>query len=277
VSVKRTVLRYHGGKWKLAPWIISHFPEHRIYVEPFGGAASVLVRKSRSYAEVYNDLDGEVVNVFRVLRDRMQATELERLLRLTPFGREEFNASYKLSDDPIESARRTMIRSYMGFGSDGVNGERPTGFRANVNRSGTTPAHDWKNFADAIPHMTERLQGVVIEHRQAVDVIMQYDSPETLHYVDPPYLHATRPNNNGGRKRYRHEMADKEHIELAMVLRDLEGMVIVSGYPSRLYDEDLFDDWTRIKRLSHADGARVRTEVLWISPNTLTYKQEALI
>src|ERR1041385_943962 len=105
----RPVVRYHGGKWNLAPWIISHFPPHRIYVEPFGGAASVLLQKPRSYAEIYNDLDQEVVNVFRILRDRKAARELERLLRLTPFARDEFCHSYGRDDKErpsrIERAR----------------------------------------------------------------------------------------------------------------------------------------------------------------------------
>src|SRR3990167_11343170 len=103
----RPVMRYHGGKWRLAPWVIEHFPEHRVYTEAFGGGASVLMRKPRSYAEVYNDLDGEIVNVFRVLRDPSQARELERLLRLTPFARSEFETSYITDGDPLEQARRT--------------------------------------------------------------------------------------------------------------------------------------------------------------------------
>jgi len=113
VAPTRPVLRYHGGKWRLASWIISHFPPHRVYVEPFGGAASVLLRKPRSYAEVYNDMDGEIVNVFRVLRDPARARELERVLRLTPFAREEFELSYIRDEDPIEQARRTIVRAFI--------------------------------------------------------------------------------------------------------------------------------------------------------------------
>lgn len=121
---RRPVLRYHGGKWRLAPWICAHFPAHRLYVEPFGGAASVLLRKPRSYGEIYNDLDGEIVNVFRVLRDNGHA--LRAALELTPFAREEFAESYMPHSDPIEQARRTIVRSFQGFGSAAVCGE---GFR----------------------------------------------------------------------------------------------------------------------------------------------------
>lgn len=123
----RPILRWHGGKFILAPWIISHLPKHRIYVEPLGGAGSVLLRKPRSYAEVYNDRDGEVVNLFRVARER--GDDLRRALELTPFSREEFVLSYASTDDPIEQARRTVTRSFMGFGSNSHN--HLTGFRGN--------------------------------------------------------------------------------------------------------------------------------------------------
>src|SRR5262245_58814798 len=109
---RRPVLRYHGGKWRLAPWIIEHFPEHRIYVEPYGGGASVLLRKSRAFAEVYNDLDGDVVNVFRVLRDRASAAALIRAIELTPWARDEFRLSYRPASDPVERARRTIARAF---------------------------------------------------------------------------------------------------------------------------------------------------------------------
>ena len=108
MTVTRPALRYHGGKWKLAPWLQLFFPAHRVYVEPFGGGASVLLRKPRSYGEVYNDLDAEVVNVFRMLRDR--GPELHNLLTLTPFARAEFKLAYETSADPLEQARRTIAR-----------------------------------------------------------------------------------------------------------------------------------------------------------------------
>ncbi|ERV79259.1 hypothetical protein Q058_02232 [Pseudomonas aeruginosa BL04] len=161
---QRPILRYHGGKWLLAPWIIQHLAPHHTYIEPFGGAASVLLRKARSYAEVYNDLDGDVVNLFRVARDRGE--ELRQALALTPLAREEFEASYAETTDPLERARRMVVRSFQGFGSAAANGER-TGFRSTSARIGTTPALDWLNYPDALAAITERLQGVVIENRDA--------------------------------------------------------------------------------------------------------------
>lgn len=266
VTPTRPVLRWHGGKWLLAPWIISHFPPHRVYVEPFGGAASVLLRKKRSYAEVYNDLDRDAVNLFRVLQDPGRADRLHELLRLTPFARAEFEQAYEPTEDDVERARRLIIRSFMGFGSDGCNDARPTGFRANSNRSGTTPAHDWVNYADALPHVIERLRAVIIESRDAIAVMAHQDSPATLHYVDPPYLWATRAAvKNSERKNYRHEMNDDDHARLLDFLKTLEGMVILSGYPSQMYD-DALPGWTRLEREALADGARARIEVLWINP-----------
>jgi DNA adenine methylase len=254
---KRPILRWHGGKWVLANWISQHLPKHRVYVEPFGGAGSVLLRKPRSYAEVYNDLDGEVVNLFRVAREHGDVLRLA--LELTPFARDEFALSYAPTDDPVEQARRTVARSFMGFGSNSHN--KATGFRANSNRSGTTPAHDWRNYPDAFVAVIERLRGVCIENRDAVEVMQAHDGDETVHYVDPPYVASTR--DNGGD--YRHEMTDADHEALAQELNKLRGAVVLSGYASQLYDE-LYKDWQKIERHAMADGARARTEVLWLSP-----------
>lgn len=240
----------------LANWIIGHLPKHRVYVEPFGGAASVLLRKPRSYSEVYNDMDGEVVNLFRVARDH--GDELRRALELTPFARDEFVESYATTTDPIEQARRTVARSFMGFGSNSHN--KKTGFRANSNRSGTTPAHDWRNYPQAFGDVIERLRGVVIENRDAAAVMLAHDSTETVHYVDPPYVAETRDKGAD----YRHEMTDADHEALAETLHKLTGAVVLSGYRNPIYDA-LYGGWQRIDRNSHADGARDRVESLWLS------------
>lgn len=258
LALRRPLLRWHGGKWNLAPWIIGHFPPHRCYVEPFGGAASVLIRKPRSYAEVYNDLDGEAVNLFRVLRSG-RAGELVEAVRLTPFAREEFADAYKPAEDAVERARRLIIRSFMGFGSNGHN--RLTGFRANSNRSGTTPARDWVNYPDALAAIIGRMTGVVIENRDACEVMGAHDTPETLHYVDPPYVMATRSDTGSD---YAHELTDDQHQALLAFLCTLEGTVVLSGYPHEMYDNAL-SGWQRIDRPALADNAKPRTEVLWIN------------
>jgi DNA adenine methylase len=251
-----------------------------VYVEPYGGAASVLLRKPRSYGEIYNDLYGELVAVFRVLRDRDQAAELERLLRLTPFAREEFEGAYAPTDDAVEGARRTIIRSFMGFGSAATYNGHATGFRCNSNRNGTTPAHDWVNWPNQVRAFTERLQGVVIESRPAVDVVRQHDAPGTLHYVDPPYPHGTRTHKvRATGQVYAFELTDDDHRALASVLRRVSGLVVLSGYSCDLYDQELYSDWHRVTCRALADGAQARTEVLWLSPRTwdaLAGRQERL-
>lgn len=254
----RPVLRWHGGKWKLAPWIIEHFPIHRIYVEPFGGAASVLMRKPRSFAEVYGDLDGEVVNLFRMVRDR--GIELAEALALTPYAEDEFLDAQGLHPDPLERARRLCVRSWMGLGASGAT--QRVGFRHDIKRRGTSPATDWHRFPVALAQLVERLRGVVIENRDAAEVMLYHDSPETLHYVDPPYLSASRDRGRD----YRHEMTDQDHQALAVVLNSLQGMVVLSGYDQPAYDEH-YKGWAKVYRKSFADGGRARTEALWLSPN----------
>lgn len=263
----RPALRYHGGKWILAPKIIAHFPRHRVYTEAFGGGASVLLRKARCYAEVYNDLDGEVVNFFRVVRD--QGDRLRELIAHTPFAREEFALSYQRAEDPVEQARRTVVRSFMGFGSSAI--WQKTGFRSNSSRSGTTPAHDWVNYAEAMPLLIERMRGVVVENVDASAILLRHDKPTTLHYVDPPYVLGTR---NSGTD-YRHEMSDTEHETLFHTLDSLKGMVVLSGYRCDLYDH-LYRDWLRVDINALADGARPRVESMWLNRAAAAQRQPTL-
>jgi DNA adenine methylase len=263
-SVPRPVLRYHGGKWLLAPWIIEHFPPHKVYIECFGGAGSVLLRKPRSGVEIYNDLSGEMVNFMKVLRDH--GAELERRLRLTPFARDEFNASYEATDDSIERARRTAVRAQMGFGTSALVRSK-TGFRRSGHRNSTKSyASDWAQWQEGIGAVVERLRGVVIENAPAVEIIRALDEPRVLFYCDPPYVHSTRSNVSSS-NRYGHEMTDEDHRDLAAVLHEARAAVVLSGYHSPLYDE-LYGDWHQRERVARAqgqDGAIERLEVLWMN------------
>lgn len=266
-ALSRPLLRWHGGKWRLAPWIIAHFPKHRVYVEPFGGAASVLLRKPRAYAEVYNDLDGDAVNLFRILRSD-RAAELVDAIALTPFARDEFEEASEMSEDPLENARRLVARSFMGFGSDASNRAVKTGFRASAAGNGTSPARDWAAYPLALRATIDRLRGVVIERRDALEVMRQHDSPDALHYLDPPYMPATRSTKarRGGTRyhAYQHEMTEDDHAALLAALPGLQGMVVLSGYHTPLYDEALAG-WVRVEKAALADGGRPRTEVLWLN------------
>lgn len=267
IKIPRPVMRYHGGKWRLGSWVISHFPPHRCYVEPFGGAASVLLKKPRAFAEIYNDLDDDIVNVFQILRDPEAAARLKMACELTPFARTEFFAAYEASPDPVERARRILVRSWMGHGASGVRQHR-TGFRVNPHRQRTTAAGDWHGWPRAIDFFVERLRGVVIEKRPAAQVIQQHDRPDTLFYIDPPYMFDTRSQKRKGNDLYHgynHELTDAGHSELLDLVLSLQGMVVLSGYAADLYDRALVG-WRRVEKASQADRGSPRTEVLWINP-----------
>lgn len=278
-AIKRPVLRYHGGKFLLAKWIISHFPAHRNYTESMGGGGSVLMQKPRSHSEVYNDKWGVVVNVFRVLRDPILAEELTRLLYLTPFSREEFeetgDVALETIVDPIEKARRTILRSFAGFGSASTNAKYSTGFRANNSSNGTNGAKDWLNYPGHIKSFIERLQGVVIENKDYREILAQQDKPDTLHFLDPPYVQETR-NMQRGNAAYAHEFSDQDHIDMADVCKQLKGMAVIAGYDCKLYQE-LFGKWHIVRRSALADGARPRIECLWINENAMKRSNQKLL
>lgn len=265
-SPSRPVLRYYGGKWLLAPWVIEHLPPHRLYAEPFCGAASVLLRKPRSFAEVINDRDAEVVNLFEVLRDPAQAKDLANLLRLTPFARDEFARAYLPGQDAIERARRLVVKSFMGHGSIAATRENRTGFRHDaITRGGNSyPVDDWLNYPDKLGMFTERLRGVIVENKPATEIVSIYDHEEALFYCDPPYPASTRSSRTRDAG-YRHEMSDDDHRDLAGVLHSVRGMVVISGYPCDLYDQELYPLWTRRERTSRIDGGGRRVEVLWFN------------
>lgn len=253
------VLTYHGAKNELAPWIISHFPRHEIYVEPFGGSAAVLLQKERSALEVYNDLDDEVVNLFRVIRDEQSRDALCELLAFTPYAEREYEEAFAETSDDIERARRLVVRSRMGYGSRGPHVK--TGFK----RSGTTLSRNVAQFFARLPERVEkcaaRFVGVEIECSPAVEVCERRDSKETLVYADPPYVETAR-NYFGA---YKHEMTEREHVELATCLHALEAYVVISGYESDLY-ASLYADWEKKTRKTTGDSRVERVEVLWLNP-----------
>ncbi len=256
----RPLIRYYGGKWKIAPWIISHFPTHKVYVEPFGGGASVLLRKDRSKHEIYNDLSDELVNLFRVLRDN--GDQLKRAIELTPYARSEFVASLEDTDDPVERARRYIVFSAMGFATRGK--KENAGFRSKIHPRKTGFPESWDKYKSHIDKIIERMQGVVIENLPAIDLIKKYDTSDTLYYVDPPYVPSTRTSN----VKYQHEMTEDDHRELADVLNNVKGMVIVSGYDSDLYHR-LYQGWETDRKLSETSACTMRDEVLWINQHAV--------
>lgn len=261
MTISRPIMRYFGGKWKNAAWIINHFPSHKIYVEPFGGAASVLIQKEPIFREVYNDLDGEIVNLFRVLQNREHYAELHHKLKFTPFSRAEYDLHTITSDDPVERARRLLIQSWMSFGSAG-DARYKTGFRTNISQIDKDPAREWQNWLEVLPSFVERFRRVTIENIDAIRVIEGHDSDETLFYCDPPYPHETRRGN-----RYKFEMTTGQHIKLLQVLLATQGYVVLSGYDCEAYNQTL-QGWKTFTRFSQSQGNSKRIEKLWLSPRT---------
>ncbi|ENX57630.1 MULTISPECIES: DNA adenine methylase [Acinetobacter] len=266
-SIAHPIIRYHGGKFRLAQWVISHFPKHTCYTEVFGGAAGVLIQKPRAYAEVYNDLDGDIVNLFKILRCESKRTQLIEQLIFTPYARDEFELAWESTADEIERARRIIIRAQMGFGSAGAT-KGKTGFRIDTKRQYGTAQALWAEYPEHLAQIGQRLQGVLIENRDAIQVLQDHDAETTLHYVDPPYMHDTRYVSAQYGRFYRHEMDDSQHLQLLETLTSLKGMVVLSGYENDLYDDHL-KGWTKrttLSRIASHRGAGLRKECLWISP-----------
>lgn len=264
---KRPALRYYGGKWNLAPWIISFFPPHNNYIELCGGAASVLLRKPRSLLEVYNDLDSNVVNFFKVLRN--DPDSLIRLIELTPYAREEYEIAYSPCDDDLERARRFYVACSMSIAATAnVNHRanlRSVRFIVSGNHRHSLPELTNRQL-DRLYWVADRFLGVEIENDDCLRVIKAYDSPDTLFYFDPPYTSNTRTESGV----YILEWPDDLHSEAASLLLRCSGNVVVSGYSSELYT-NLYESrgWQRFDKESQTNSGGKRIESLWLSPRTL--------
>ena len=250
----------------MAKHIIPLFPPHKIYVEPFGGGAGILLQKKPAHTDVYNDLDGDIVNMFKMVRENPDL--LAHMIDWTPFSRDEFYAACEKTEDPLEQARRTIVRAFMGFGSAAAT-KGSTGFRGLD--AGSHSYKRWDRQPQTILDAAKRLKKCVIENKHYNDIFTQYDTTETLFYLDPPYVKSTRTSitSTSGVRYYNHEMEDKDHIDLINRAKSLNGMVVISGYASDLYDHAL-SDWGRYTFASRAAGHRGtvnREEVVWIKPN----------
>lgn len=250
---------YFGGKGRIAPWIASLLPAHGHYVEPFAGGLSVLLAKRRSPMETVNDLDGELMTMWRVLRDR--PTELIRACALTPHARAELAETWEPTADDLELARRIWCRLVQGRSGT----LRNTGWRHYIDPAGSATSMPGylEAYVDRLAAAAERLHAVSLECLPALTLIGKYGAqPEVLLYVDPPYLGTTRGWGNN----YRCEMkTETEHRELASALADCTATVVLSGYDSPLYAE-LYRGWHRYEQQTmtgNAKTARARTEVVW--------------
>lgn len=257
----RPVLRWHGGKFRIREWVISHFPSHEVYVEPFGGVASVLLAKEPSRIEVYNDIDSGVVNLFEILRDPQRANELRQNLELTPFSREEFLRCMEVSEDPVEEARRMIVLSFQSIGAK--HRSKRNGWRTRTAKSIWSPCSAWNGYPPALQAVTDRMRHVIIENLPWEKLMDVYDDRQTLFYVDPPYPLGTRSPSWG--EVYHTELTDDDHARLLERVMDLKGAAIVSSYPNPLYDRVL-RGWERVTIKARAQTNADRVEALYISP-----------
>lgn len=259
----RPALRYYGGGWTRAPWIISHIPQHDNYLEPCFGAGSILLRKPPAMLETVNDLDGRVINFFRVLRQIPD--ELLLQINLTPWAEDEMRACVPVSTDPLEDARRFFMLCWATvYGG-------PTGqyfsfrYQKSVDNRYLAPPGDAIGRDDLL-QTAARLKNVQILNRDALELIEKFYRQDCVIYFDPPYLAETRRRKQG----YNHEPSPAWHRLAAMMLRSAKGPVLVSGYRSPLY-ERLYENygWVRVERKQSTNGKTKATECLWLSPTTI--------
>lgn len=258
---KRPVLKYPGSKWRMADWIISLMPPHKSYLEPFFGSGAVFFNKRPSRIETINDLDGEIVNLFRCVREWPE--ELACAVALTPYSREEYERAwsrFKAGGKAcgIEDARLTLVRYWQSHGSTSV---YKGGWKND--RAGREYAYDvryWRNLPGWVLDAAERLKDAQIEQTQAVELIRRFKHPDVMIYADPPYVVSTRKG-----KQYVVDMVeDRQHIELLEALKEHPGPVILSGYENELYEKHL-QGWVKLHKKALAEGGAARTETVWLN------------
>ncbi len=257
------MLKYPGGKWRIAKEIIKHFPDHKVYLEPFFGSGAVFFTKEQSKMETINDLDDNVINLFKVLRENPD--ELIRVIELTPFSRSEFlniqeehaGQGVKKCDLEIENARRFIIRCNQGFGSklsDRV------GWKHTCTSRGPNNPEIWSRLPECISVCAKRLKHAQIENMSAVKLIPKYNSSDCLIYADPPYLGEVRP-----RRMYLKEMQDeKQHAQLIELLKQHKGYFVLSGYDNELYKKSLHG-YRKVEIKTYVNSGRSSTECLWLN------------
>ena len=265
------VLKYPGAKWRIADWILAHMPPHESYLEPFFGSGAVFFKKLPAQLETINDLDGDVVNLFRCLRDSAARAALIEAVAFTPYARSEHTDCWEARHvgEPVEDARRFLVRIWMNHGMR----MRGKGGWAHVTRRSSAAGGGfasrvvgWNALPERMAWAALRLKDAHVENRPALDVIRRHADPGCLIYADPPYVHSTRSSVVSERHRqYAHEMADGEHAELLAALVEHPGPVLLSGYPHPLYDETLVG-WSRFAKGARAEKGKVREEVLWVNP-----------
>lgn len=250
----KAILKHPGAKWRIAQWIISHFPEHKVYLEPFFGSGGVFFQKTPTYIETINDIDGDIVNLFQVCREQPDA--LARAISLTPFSRQEFEECYHRSADPVEQARRTLVRYHQSFGTSNSS---KRSWRNVQTYGGPRCATMWNDLPQIIQSCCMRLKDAQIERIDAIELIRRYNSSDTLIYCDPPYLPSLRKRNM-----YACEMSEEKHRELLGALLNSNAKIVISGYDSELYNS-MLEGWHTDEIDTTAQMGLHRTEKLWMN------------
>jgi DNA adenine methylase len=267
----------------MASKIVAFLPPHETYVEPFGGAASVLFAKEPSAVEVYNDVHSGVVNLFRVLRDPSNRERFLELAALTLHSREEFGAnrvSWESEPDPVMRAYLFYVTAKQSFSGIVSNDRLPSWSYSVSNRSGSGCVNAFLSAVDHLPQICDRLRRVTIEHDDWRKILTRFDRPSTVFYCDPPYTLDTRFDDTRGNT-YLHEFTTADHADLLAAMCDLRGMVVLSGYSNPLYNDALESrGWTRTDFIRHLNAApsnsgKTRTESVWLNPAAIEARKAA--
>ncbi len=253
----KAIAKYPGSKWSIADWIINFFPEHHSYLEPFFGSGAVLFNKPRSHIETINDLDGNVVNLFECIKKDPE--RLARDIYFTPYSREVYEKVFsQVPEDKYEAALNFYICLNMGRGFR-TNGEK-VGWKNDVQgRERAYAAKDGSGLPEQIIKAAERLRGVQIENRPALELIKRFNYKNVLIYCDPPYMLSTRHG-----KQYRMEMEDKEHEALLDALLKNEGYVVISGYDTPLYNA-MLKGWEKRQKKAYTQTSSPKQEIIWMN------------
>lgn len=260
----KSIFRYPGSKWGIADWIISHFPEgyeKMIYLEPFFGSGAVFFNKEPSVVETINDLDSDIVNLFRILREKPE--DLKRVLELTPYSREEYDLSFESCEDPLEKARRFMVKTTQAIGAKMSGGKCGWRNHKQLKLGGT--ACKWGGITTTVDAASSRLRGsttnlVQIEHMDAFRLIKRYNTPDALIYLDPPYVRSSRKSG----ALYLHELRDEDHKRLLELILSSQSKIIISGYDNALYNNAL-SGWETDTTISRTTSTQMACEKIWLN------------
>lgn len=257
----KSVIKYPGSKWKIAPQLVELIPEHHSYVEPFFGSGAVLFNKPVSDIETVNDLDSDVVNLFRCIQK--DSERLARLVMTTPFSREEYERQFEgctstLYASNFQRAAGFLIKCWQGHGFR-TNGYKVGWKNDVVGREKAYALWNWYRLPDWIIDITERLRKVQIENRPALEVIERFNYSQVFMYLDPPYMLGTRSG-----KQYMHEMTDAEHEELLQMILQSRAKIMISGYETDMYN-DYLSGWEKKQFSSCAEHGKPRVETVWMN------------